>query len=271
MPSLSFYIICSCNVLMLLSGLAYFRHCRMTRPPLGVFNMTDVLIAMLIIVLAHFLYVVLPLWVAVGLFALATFCALYYTLEPLLHARSLALLASGILIVADIGAAQIFGTKNNAFFLVNDLVILLVIIGVSNLWVQSGIKARDVVLFSMLLALFDFFATALSPLTFTLFARLQTAPLTPALAWMSNSAILGGGLGDFVLVTVFSLSLYKAFGRTAGVINTLFSLLVIASLLLVNQEWPGMIFLAPLMLVQYLFWHHRYPQERTMHSYFQQI
>jgi hypothetical protein len=127
-----------------------------------------------------------------------------------------------------------------------------VIIGVSNLWVQSGIKARDVVLFSMLLALFDFFATALSPLTFTLFARLQTAPLTPALAWMSNSAILGGGLGDFVLVTVFSLSLYKAFGRTAGVINTLFSLLVIASLLLVNQEWPGMIFLAPLMLVQYL-------------------
>jgi hypothetical protein len=267
MLSLSFYVICSCNILMLLLSLIYFRHCRMTRPPIGVFNIVDVSIAMLIIVLAHFLYIVLPLWVAVGLFALATFCALYYTLEPLLRARSLALLASGVFIVADIGAAQIFGTKNNVFFLVNDLVILLVIIGISNLWVQSGIKARDVVLFSILLAIFDFFATALSPLTFTLFARLQSAPLTPALAWMSNGTILGGGLGDFLLVTVFSLSLYKAFGRTAGIINTLFSLLVIASLLLINQEWPGMIFFAPLMLGQYLFWHHRYPQERTLYGY----
>jgi hypothetical protein len=254
---------------MLLLGLAYFRYCRMTRPPIGVFNITDVIIALSIIILAHFLYVVLPLWIAVGLFALAVFSALYYTLEPLFHARSLALLVSGVLIVADIGAAQIFGTKNNGFFLVNDLVILLVIIGVSNLWVQSGLKVRDVVIFSILLAIFDVCATALSPLTFTLFARLQSAPLTPALAWMSNGSILGGGLGDFLLVTVFSLALYKAFGRTAGIINILFSLLLIASLLLIDQQWPGMIFLAPLMLGQYLFWHRRHPQERTMQYYLQ--
>jgi len=255
---------------MLFLGLAYFRHYRMTRPPIGVLNMTDVIIAVLTIILAHFLYVILPLWIAIGLFALAVLSALYYTLEPLLRVRSLALLASSIFVVIDIGAAWIFGTKNNGFFLVNDLVILLVIIGISNLWVQSGIKVRDVVVLSLLLAIFDLLATALSPLTFTLFARLQSAPLTPALAWMSNGTILGGGLGDFLLVTVFSLSLYKAFGRTAGIINTLFSLLVIASLLLINQEWPGMIFLAPLMLGQYLFWHHRYPQERTMQRYLQQ-
>jgi hypothetical protein len=270
MPSLSFYVICSCNILMLLLGLAYLRYCRMTRPPIGVFNMTDVIIAVSIIILAHFLYVVLPLWMAVGLFALAVFSALYYTLEPLFRARSLALLASGVLVIADIGTARIFGVQNNGFFLVNDLVILLVIIGVSNLWVQSGLKVRNVVIFSILLAIFDLFATALSPLTFTLFARLQSAPLTPALAWMSNGTVLGGGLGDFLLVTVFSLALYKAFGRTAGIINILLSLLVIASLLLIDQPWPGMIFLAPLMLGQYLFWHRQYPQERTMQRYLQQ-
>jgi hypothetical protein len=127
------------------------------------------------------------------------------------------------------------------------------------------------VIFSLLLALFDLFATTLSPLTFTLFARLQSVPLTPALAWTSNGSILGGGLGDFLLVTVFSLTMEKAFGRAAGVSSMLFSLLVIAVLLLIDQPWPGMIFLAPIMLGQYLFWHRRYPQERTMQRYLQQI
>ena len=93
--------------------------------------MTDVVIAVLIIILAHFLYVVLPLWMTIELFALAALSALYYTMEPLLRIRALALLASSIFVVADIGAAWIFGTKNNGFFLVNDLVILLVIIGVT--------------------------------------------------------------------------------------------------------------------------------------------
>lgn len=267
MPSLSFYVICSSNLMMLLLGLAYFRSCRMTRPPIGVFNRSDVLIAVCIIILAHVLYVVLPLWLAVGVFVLAVLSALYYTLEPLFRVRWLALLASGIFVLADIGAARIFGMQNNGFFLVNDVVILLVIIGVSNLWAQSGIKVRDVVLFSILLAIFDVCATALSPLTFTMFARLQGAPLTPALAWMSNGGILGGGLGDFLLVTVFSLALYKAFGRIAGSISILLSMVVIASLLLIDQPWPGMIFLAPIMLGQYLFWHRRQPQERTMHQY----
>jgi hypothetical protein len=42
--------------------------------------------------------------------------------------------------------------------------------------VQSGLTARDAVLFSLLLAIFDLFATALSPLTLALFARFQSAP-----------------------------------------------------------------------------------------------
>ncbi len=267
MPSLSFYVICSSNIAMLLLSLAYFRRCRMTRPPIGVFNLTDVIFAVLTITLAHFLYVVLPLWAAVGLFALAVLSALYYTLEPLVRTRSLAWLVSILLIAADIGAARIFGLQNNGFFLVNDLVILLVIIGVSNLWVQSGLTARNAVIFSILLAIFDLFATALSPLTFTLFARLQSVPLTPALAWASNGTVLGGGLGDFLLVTVFSLTMEKAYGRAAGIISMLLSLLVIASLLLIDQPWPGMIFLAPLMLGQYLFWSHQYQQERTTQLY----
>jgi hypothetical protein len=270
MPSLSFYVICGSNIAMLLLGLGYFRHFRMTRPPIGVFNLTDVIIAVFIIILAHFLYVVLPLWAAVGLFALAVLSALYVTLEPLLRARSLIWLVSLIFIALDIAAARIFGVQNNSFFLVNDLVILLVIIGVSNLWVQSGLKARDAVILSILLAIFDLFATVLSPLTFTMFARLQSVPLTPALAWTSNGSILGGGLGDFLLVTVFSLSMEKAFGHKASIISMLLSMLVIATLLLIDQPWPGMIFLAPLMLGQYLFWRGWSHQERAMQHYLQQ-
>jgi hypothetical protein len=65
---------------------------------------------------------------------------------------------------------------------------------------------------------------------------------------------------DFLLVTVFVLSMEKAFGRQASILGMLLSLLVIAALLLIDQPWPGMIFLAPLMLGQYLYWRHRYPQ-----------
>lgn len=211
MPSLSVSVILGWNIAMLALSLAYFRHYRVSRPPIGVFNLSDVLFAVLL-----------------------------------------------------------FGTQTDGFLLINDLVILLVIIGVSNLWVQSGLKARDAVLFSLLLATFDLCATALSPLTFTLFTRFQSAPLTPALAWASNGTVLGGGLGDFLLVTVFVLSMEKAFGRAAAILGMLLGLLVIAALLLNNQPWPGMIFLAPLMLGQYLYWRHRYPQERTMHRYLQQ-
>ena len=129
---------------------------------------------------------------------------------------------------------------------------------------QSGLTTRDAVFFSLLLAIFDLFATTLSPLTFSLFDRFQSAPLSPALAWASNGTILGGGLGDFLLVTVFVLSMEKAFGRAAAILGILLSLLVIAVLLFIDQPWPGMIFLAPLMLGQYLYWRHRSPQERTM-------
>ena len=270
MPSPFVFVILGCNIAMLVLSLVYFRHCRVSRPPIGVFNLSDVLFAVLIITLAHVVYVVLPLWLAVGLFALAVFSAVYFTLEPLVRTRALAWLGSLAVVAADIGAARLFGTQTDGFLLINDAVILLVIIGVSNLWVQSGLTARDAVLFSLLLAIFDLFATALSPLTFSLFARFQSAPLTPALAWASNGTVLAGGLGDFLLVTVFVLSMEKAFGRVAAILGMLLSLLVIAALLLIDQPWPGMIFLAPLMLGQYLYWRHRYPQERTMRRYLQQ-
>ncbi len=53
--------------------------------------------------------------------------ALYFILQPLLRARSLALLVSSVFIIANIGTDHIFGTQANGFFLVNDVVILLVI------------------------------------------------------------------------------------------------------------------------------------------------
>jgi hypothetical protein len=87
MPSLSVFVILGCNIAMLVLSLVYFRHCRVNRPPIGVFNLSVVLLAVLIITLAHVVYVVLPLWLAVGLFALAVFSAVYFTLEPLVHAR----------------------------------------------------------------------------------------------------------------------------------------------------------------------------------------
>ncbi len=83
MPSPSVSVILGSKILMLVLGLAYLRRYWVRRPPVGVINRSDVMIAVLIIILAHVLHVVVPVWAAAGLFALAILSALYCTLEPL--------------------------------------------------------------------------------------------------------------------------------------------------------------------------------------------
>jgi len=269
MLSPSVVVLCGMTVALLVVSVAYLRRYRMTRPAIGVCNRSDIISAVVVILLAHVVYVVLPLWAAIGLFALAVTSAVAVMLEPLCSSRWLVWLISLTCVMGDIGIAWRAGVANPGFFLVNDGVMLMVIVGVANLWVQSGVRVRDAVLFSLLLAVFDLVATTLSSLTSMLFARFQTTPLMPALAWMSHGTILSGGLGDVLLVTVWVLVMEKAYGRAASISSGVICLGVIAALLSIDQPWPAMIVLAPLMAGHALFWRQRRPVERTMWEYLQ--
>ena len=188
-----------------------------------------------------------------------------FTLEPVLHSRFATWLAVIVLLAADLAAALLFQTTNDRFLAVNNLVLIVLIVSITNLWAQSGMKARDIALFGGLLAVYDVVATSRLSLTTEMVVRLAGLPFAPLFAWGSGSTACGLGLGDVLLATVFPLVMRKAFGRSAGMLALVLALAAIGTLLALPLPgaFPVMVVLGPLMVLQYLFWHRRCGRERT--------
>jgi hypothetical protein len=66
------------------AALFYFRHVRLQRPPLGVFNARDLCILLILIVVLPLLYLVLPGEVLTAFLVLTFLSALYLALRPFL-------------------------------------------------------------------------------------------------------------------------------------------------------------------------------------------
>lgn len=186
----SFLVILGCATCATFCGWGYFRRYEIARPPIGVFNLKDIALMICCIILVPFLYLVLPSWFAAGLLGLLTLSVLFFTGEPLLPTRWIIWLGALVLLLLDIGAALVLGTKHNGFFAINNAVLIIVIVGISNLWAQSGMKARDATLLGMLLAVYDVIATFQLPLMSDVLTRLATVPFTPLIAWESGSLSL---------------------------------------------------------------------------------
>jgi len=269
MTPLSYYVVLGCTACALLLSWAYYRHYQVSRPPIGVFNLMDIVLMMVFIILVPLLYLILPIWLAAVLLLLIALSILYFMWEPVLHARWAIWLAALGLLAIDSAAAFLFGTSQNAFFAINNLVLLLIVVGATNLWAQSGMKARDAALLGVFLALYDFIATSRLPLMGDLVTRLAGLPLAPLVAWSSEHTLWGIGLGDLLLAAVFPLVMHKAFGRPAGLVALLLAFAAIGTLLALPLQgfFPAMVILGPLMVLQYLYWKSRRGQERTMWQY----
>ena len=111
---------------------------------------------------------------------------------------------------------------------------MLAIVGITNLWAQSGMKARDVALLAGMLAIYDVIVTWQLTQTADLFSRLLGLPFAPIIAWPigDQGHWLGIGMGDMLLATVFPLVMRKAFGRRAGIAALAINLGAIIVLLL---------------------------------------
>jgi hypothetical protein len=265
-----------------LLGTAFFRRYRVARPPVGVFDRGDVALLLGAVVLAPLLYLALPRWAAAGLLGLGVLGALLVVLEPVLGAGrgardrwgarlvwplALALLA------ADAVAALHPGVPAPAALVVNNAVLVLAVVGVTNLWAQSGLKAREAAVLAGALAVYDAVATAWLPLTDALLGRLAGLPFAPLVAWPGDpGGGLGIGLGDLLLATVVPLVLRKAYGPRAGAaavalaVAPLAGLLALLDLGLVRATIPAMVVLGPLTVAQYLVWRRR-GVERTTREY----
>jgi hypothetical protein len=261
----------------ILLGWGYFRRYTVTRPPIGVFNIWDIMVMMGGIILVPYLYLLLPIWLVASLLALGILSVLYFMWEPILRARWAIWLIVLLLLLADIGAALWLGPATSLFFAVNNIVLVLAIVGITNLWAQSGMKARDVTLLAAMLAVYDLIVTWQLTQTADLFGRLFGLPLVPIIAWPlgAEGQWLGIGMGDMLLATVFPLVMRKAFGRAAGIASLVGNLSLIVALLTImvlsrlQVLFPVMILLGPLMIVQYAYWRRRIGRERTTRQYLQ--
>ena len=251
-------------------GWGYFRRYAITRPPIGVFNLRDVAVLVTAIAVIPYVYLELPLVVVAALLTFTATGILYFTLEPVLRRRAAVVAVAVAAAGADVTLAITQGTTSNAFLALNDVLMVVAVAGVANLWAQSGMGAREVTALAVALAVYDFVATSQLTLMTDLIGRLSEIPFVPFLAWDTASGDgLGVGLGDLLLLTAFPLAMRKSFGRTAGLWGLGVGLAVLAGVLLVielgaiGEAIPVMVVLGPLMAAQYGFWARRMEPRTT--------
>jgi len=273
MVTASLMILVHAISIITLGGL-YFRHYQVTRPPIGVVNLWDVALLLGGIVLVPYLYLTLATWLVVSLLGLGMFSLLYVVWEPILQRRALIGLIASLLIGTDIMVAWQFSAHSPAFFAVNNIVLLMAVIGITNLWAQAGMRARDVAILAGALTLYDFTFTTQLTFMADLFGRLATLPFAPMVAWSTDRAghWLGIGLGDLILATVLPLVMHKAFGRSAGagaaVLNgSAIALVLMLPVLGLRSTFPVMVVLGPLTVGQFRYWLRRCRTERTTWQY----
>jgi hypothetical protein len=273
MLTTSFYVVLGFTISAVLLGWVYFRNYQLARPSIGVLNLGDVAFMMGVIILIPYLYLALPLWLVAAIFALAMLSILYFSAEPILRVSWTNWVVALLFLGADVGTNLHFGASSPAFFLVNNAVLILAVVGVTNLWAQSGMKARDAAVLGGALALYDLIATSLLPLMTDLITRLAGIPFAPLVSWGVGPDRFVIGLGDLLLATVFPLTMRKAFGRVAGIAAIATNLFAIAStmaflqLASVKVAVPLMTGLGPLMVLQYGYWMRKRGRERTAWQY----
>ncbi len=269
----SLYVVFGFSAGAMLLSWAYFRRYRIARPPIGVLGLGDVLVMIGAIILIPFLYLALPLWFVTGLLSLAMLSILYFALEPVLRSSWLTWLVVLLLVGVTTLSNLWLGASSPLFVFINNTVLLLAVVGATNLWAQGGMKARDVAALAGVLALYDLVATSLLPLMGDMAARLAGIPFAPAVSWGVGSQQLSIGLGDLLLMPTFALVMWKAFGLPAGVTAMAVNLVTLAALLTlvvlgdVPVLVPVMTVLGPLMVAQYAYWFRRLGPERTTRQY----
>jgi len=201
-----------------ITALAYLRRVRLERPPVGTFNGRDTVVLFCLLSIIPVFYLTLPRWLLTGFLVITFSSALSIGLRPLLRPAPL-WTGIGLLLGLNIWLAHAaLGTVRGwqVFWLVNDVIVLLAAVTVSNLYVQGGMKMRHVAWFALALAGYDQVFTTLFPVTNALVEEFLGYPLDPSVGmrWGFDNAAIG--LGDLLVYGLFTLTAYKGYGRRAA-------------------------------------------------------
>lgn len=265
----SLLLLDTATALILLAAWLYFRRIRVERPPVGVFNLRDVTFTFVTLVVIPPLYLDLPSWLVASILVLMATGLTYLTVSPVLG-RRMATMTAGGLAISEATLTILGYGQSTGFVIMNDIAIGLLVVGVCNIWAQSGIQARDVAVFACAVGVFDLVATWLMPLMLEFFTRVRALPFAPMLAVGTGTGSIVIGLGDLLFVVLWPLVAVKAFAGRAGLFaaaSTMGCVVTLGAAFyagLLNAAVPAMVFIAPAIVVQYILFRRWYGAERTM-------
>jgi hypothetical protein len=262
-----------CEAVAIFGSLYFFRRARIDVPPIGVFGLDDAIAVGIVVAAAPFVYLALPHLLVASLFLIGGASLLQLAFagvlpQPLVWPLVVALAA------ADGAALSWLGSRDAVFLGANDCLLIVIVVGLANLWAQSGMRVRDAVVLGGGVAAYDYLATLKASLMIDLVDRLSGVAFAPRVAFAAHGGeILGVGLGDLLFAAVFPLLLRRAYGSRAAVVSATTAFAALAALTAAANAGlapalPAMVVLWPLMLIQYAWWRRRGP-ERTTFAYLQ--
>lgn len=261
------------------AAVAYLRRVRVQRAPVGVYNLRDIVVMSVVLVVLPPLYVHLPVVAVVGLMGFVAAFVTNFTLTPVLGARP-ALAAAVAVLAADVALAQLHDADGHhlAYLALNDLLLVVVVVGVVNLYAQSGMRAREVAVFAGGLVVYDALATLAFPVMIDFFTRVASLPVTPVMGWGRGTDAVAVGLGDVLVATLWTVTAEKAFGRRAAGIAGASGVVGILALFLafwadwLNRAVPAMVVLGPVIVAEYRWFLRRAGgRERTTARYLAEV
>lgn len=264
------------------ASLFYLRRVRLERPAIGTFNARDIRILFFFIVFLPLLYVLLPHWGLTFFLAVTFASSLSIGYRPLLPPAAL-WLSIGTLIGASIWLSRtMLGTQWGweLSWAEGDLLVLLGAVSVSNLYAQGGMRLKHVAWFALILAGYDLTFTLTLPVNSHLAEEFLGWPLDPSIGvriGLYNASI---GLGDLLVYSLFLITAYKAFGRTAarlamglivvfGAAAPSVAPMILDSFITARTDLvvPAQTLFGPAAFVAYLWMRHHYGRERTMREF----
>lgn len=156
---------------------------------------------------------------------------------------------------------------------------MLAAVGVSNLYVQGGMRLRHIAWFAVFLAVYDIVFTLIIPLTPRLADAFEGRPLNASVGFAMDSYRANIGLGDLLVYCLYTIAAYKGFGNrgvvASFVIITIFGALIPSMVPLIVETFtrgslgivvPAQTFFGPVAFLTYQ-WLARGAPERSMAEY----
>jgi hypothetical protein len=262
-----------------LAALYYLRRVRLERPAIGTFNGRDIVTLFGFIVFLPTLYVVLPQWLLTCFLVLTFVGSISIGLRPLASPARL-WLGIGVLVGLNIWMAQnLLGTVTGwqLFWAENSLLVVLGAVSVANLYVQGGMRLRHVAWFALVLAVYDAVFTLVWPVTNQLAERFLGFPVDPSVGMRIGIYNASIGLGDLLVYALFTIAVFKAYGRAAvrialvlvvvfGAVLPSLAPLLFTQLIDARTDLvvPAQTVFGPVAFLSYLWMRRRFGPERTM-------